>query len=172
MAGFYRIVPHLFPRRLYAKAHEVVCNVLPRADIYVFEENPSIVQKDQHLLSKVHLLLFQTALVALLNGGAAENRVFGARHSLVDRAFPSLRVGTERVGLQSRLPELVRESWTDVPESLWRRFHDASGFVDHRGQAREQMGTALLVAVAFRSVMADAGKASEGGGATSPRLLM
>ena len=61
------------PLRVYDKVQEA-SSVLPSADLYVFEDSPSIMQKDPHALTKMHQLLLQTALVALLNEGKRENR--------------------------------------------------------------------------------------------------
>ncbi len=85
------------------------------------------------------------------------------RLSAVDTLF-SLRVGQERVKLQSRLPDLVRlggaldlgggghQLGAEAAPELWRRFNE-----DYKGKnaTREQMGTAMLVAVAFRRIMTD-----------------
>ena len=80
--------------------------------------------------------------------GHGENRVFSCRSTVLDTMF-SLRVGMERVMLQSRMQELVAPHGVEAGRELWAKFKDSG-----RAKAtREQMATAMLVGVAFKKLM-------------------
>ena len=66
------------PGRLYSKCQEVF-SLMPAADLYVFEESASILSRDPLMFTKMRQFLFETALVAQINGGKTENRYRNSR---------------------------------------------------------------------------------------------
>ena len=70
------------------------------------------------------------------------------RASELDTMF-SLHIGLERVKLQSKFPDLVRDPQFQLDASGELRFNEGC----HNKAVREQMAMATLVAIAFRKLM-------------------
>ncbi len=132
---------------LYEQLRKVVGKKLPKADLVVYEENPRITKDDQFYIVKSQLHIVQAALVGLLNAGREENRVYGQGMSVLNRVF-DVEVGLERIKLQSMFPGIVEDLVETIPDQ-WRTFNHQCP----TSAVREQMATALLVAVAFSNVM-------------------
>ena len=143
---------------------------MPAADLYVFEESASILSRDPLMFTKMRQLLFETALVAQINGGKTENRYRNSRNNAryrmsenlifsISRTFCmkmsvlnslfSLRVGLERVMIQHRIREILQPTGVSPSEEMWTKFKDPT----MQKATREQMALSLLVASAFRTML-------------------
>ena len=136
---------------IYSMSVEVA-KTLPKADLYFLEEGLGFTSNDPNLYPKLHHLIFQATLVALLNEGKDENRTFVLKPQVVNDLYGA-KVGSDRVRLQNSLQHILADREDNmfrakIDSETWNNF-----IVTKTKFVREQMSIALLLVVAVSHLM-------------------